>query len=58
MRHADDLVIMTNGSRDDVVRLLEQVTEVLAGLGLRLSAAKTRITHLNEGIDILGYHIQ
>ena len=49
---------MTNGSREDVVRLQEQVTEVLAGLGLRLSAAKTRITHLSEGIDFLGFHIR
>jgi len=58
VRYADDFVIMTNGSREDVVRLQEQVTEVLAGLGLRLSAAKTRITHLSEGIDFLGFHLQ
>jgi len=58
VRYADDFVIMTNGSRADVVRLQEQVREVLTGLGLRLSAAKTQITHLSEGIDFLGFHIQ
>lgn len=58
VRYADDFVIMTNGNRDDVARLQERVTQVLGGLGLRLSAAKTRIAHLREGIDFLGFHIQ
>jgi len=58
VRYADDFVIMTNGSREDAVRLQEQVREVLAGLGLRLSAAKTQITHLSEGIDFLGFYIR
>ena len=44
VRYADDFVILTNGSRDDVLALKEQVAEVLGGLGLRLSEAKTRIT--------------
>ena len=58
VRYADDFVIMTNGSRDDVVTLKEHASEVLAGLGLRFSESKTRITHLSEGIDFLGFHIQ
>ena len=58
VRYADDFVIMTNGSRDDVVTLKEQAGVVLAGLGLQFSEAKTRITHLSEGIDFLGFHIQ
>jgi hypothetical protein len=49
---------MTNGSRDDVLTLKEQVAEVLARVGLRLSEAKTQVRHLSEGIDILGFHIQ
>lgn len=43
VRYADDFVIMTNGSRDDMLALKEQVAEVLGGLGLRLSEAKIRI---------------
>jgi hypothetical protein len=31
---------------------------VLAPLGLRLSAAKTRIVHMSEGFDFLGFRIQ
>jgi len=58
VRYADDFVIMTNGSRDDVLALKEQAATVLGGLGLRLSEAKTRVAHLSEGIDFLGFHIQ
>jgi len=58
VRYADDFVIMTNGSRDDAVTLKEQASGVLAGLGLQFSEAKTRITHLSEGIDFLGFHLQ
>ena len=31
---------------------------MLAPIGLRLSEAKTRITHIDEGLDFLGYRIQ
>ena len=58
VRYADDYVIMTNGSQDDARALQEQARVVLAGLGLRFSEAKTRITHLSEGIDFLGFHIR
>jgi RNA-directed DNA polymerase len=58
VRYADDFVIMTNGSREDAERLQEQVAGVLAGIGLRLSPSKTRIAHLSEGIDFLGFHLQ
>jgi RNA-directed DNA polymerase len=58
VRYADDFVIMTNGSKNDTVALKEQAAGVLAGLGLRFSESKTRITHLSEGIDFLGFRIQ
>lgn len=58
VRYADDFVIMTNGSKDDVAALKEHAAQVLAGIGLRFSEAQTRITHLSEGIDFLGFHIQ
>jgi RNA-directed DNA polymerase len=58
VRYADDFVIMTNGSGDEAAALKEQAAEVPAGLGLRFSAARTRITHLSEGIDFPGFHIQ
>jgi RNA-directed DNA polymerase len=58
VRYADDFVIMTNGSRDDAVALKEQAAVVLDRLGLQFSESKTRITHLSEGINFLGFHIQ
>lgn len=58
VRYADDFVILTNGSRDDAQRLHEQVTGVLAGIGLRLSPSKTRIAHLSEGIGFLGFTLK
>lgn len=58
VRYADDFVILTNGSRDDAQRLHEQVAGVLAGIGLRLSPSKTRIAHLSEGIDFLGFTLK
>lgn len=58
VRYADDFVIMTNGNRDDAQRLREQVAEVLAGIGLRLSPSKTRVAHLSEGIDFLGFTLK
>jgi RNA-directed DNA polymerase len=58
VRYADDFVILTNGSRDTVEQLSEHVIEVLGGIGWRLSETKTRIAHLREGIDFLGFHLQ
>jgi RNA-directed DNA polymerase len=58
VRYADDFVVLVHGSRDDVETLREDIAGVLAPLGLRLSPAKTRIVHLSDGFDFLGFHIQ
>ena len=49
---------MVHGSEDDVKALREEIIQVLAPLGLRLSQAKTRVVHLSEGFDFLGFHIR
>ena len=36
----------------------EHAAAVLAPMGLRLSAEKTMITHIDEGLDFLGWRIQ
>ncbi len=36
----------------------EEIAEVLAPMGLRLSDAKTRIVHLSDGFAFLGFRIQ
>ena len=58
VRYADDWVALVSGTRDHAVALRQRAEEVLASLGLRLSESKTKITHLDEGIDFLGFHIQ
>ncbi|MBA3489529.1 MAG: group II intron reverse transcriptase/maturase [Longispora sp.] len=57
LRYADDFVVMVHGSRDNVVDLRDQVSEVVKPMGLRLSPSKTRIASLAEGFDFLGFHI-
>jgi RNA-directed DNA polymerase len=58
VRYADDFVILIRGERRHAEALREQAAAVLAPMGLRLSRAKTLITHIDEGLDFLGWHIQ
>jgi RNA-directed DNA polymerase len=58
VRYADDLVILVHGTEADTVALHQDVAAVLAGLGLRLSQTKTRVVHMADGFDFLGFHIQ
>ncbi len=58
VRYADDWVIMVAGTRADAEHLREEASAVLAPMGLRLSEEKTRVVHLDEGFDFLGFRIQ
>jgi RNA-directed DNA polymerase len=58
VRFADDFVIMVRGAKAHADALWEEVAGQLAPLGLRLSAAKSRVCHIDEGLVFLGYHIQ
>jgi RNA-directed DNA polymerase len=58
VRYADDFVILVAGNRKHVEQLREEISDVLFGIGLRLSAAKTTIVHIDEGFDFLGFRIQ
>jgi RNA-directed DNA polymerase len=58
VRYADDFAIMVCGTRAHADALWEEVAEVLAPLGLRLPESKTRICHIDEGFDFLGFRIQ
>jgi RNA-directed DNA polymerase len=58
VRYADDFVVLVHGSRAHAEQLREDVARVLASMGLRLSAAKTRVSHIDEGLDFLGFRIQ
>lgn len=58
VRYADDFVILVHGTCDDVDTLKEEIAQVLAPMGLRLSESKTTVVHMSDGFDFLGFHIQ
>ena len=55
---ATHLVVMVSGQASHAEALREEVAAVLAPMGLRLSPEKTRVVHIDEGFDFLGFHIR
>ena len=58
VRYADDFVLMVSGDRHHAEALREEVSAVLAPLGLRLAPEKTRVVHIDEGFTFLGFDIR
>ena len=58
VRYADDWCLLVSGNKADAEILREQIAEVLSTMGLHLSPEKTLITHIDEGLDFLGWRIQ
>ena len=58
VRFADDWCLMVHGTKTDAETLRGEIAEVLSTMGLRLSEEKTLITHIDEGLDFLGWRIQ
>jgi RNA-directed DNA polymerase len=58
IRYADDFLVMVHGTRADTEALWDEVGEVLKPMGLRLSVEKTKVVHIDEGFDFLGWRIQ
>jgi RNA-directed DNA polymerase len=54
-RYAEDFVLVVSGDRHHAETLRDEVAAVLAPLGLRLAPDKTRVVHIEEGFDFLGY---
>jgi len=58
VRYADDFVV-TGGSKELLeMEIRPWIEEFLAVRGLRLSAAKTKIVHIDEGFDFLGWNFR
>jgi RNA-directed DNA polymerase len=57
VRYADDWVMFCE-SEEDAQAALREAKDWLLERGLRLSAEKTRIVHLCEGFDFLGFNIR
>jgi RNA-directed DNA polymerase len=58
IRYADDWCLAVSGTRADAETLREEIAIVLSTMGLRLSREKTLITHIEDGLDFLGWRIQ
>jgi RNA-directed DNA polymerase len=58
VRYADDWCLVISGTQADAEALREQMAGILSTMGLRLSPEKTVITHIDEGLDFLGWRIQ
>jgi RNA-directed DNA polymerase len=59
VRYADDFVILSNGTREQVESLKVELTAFLREqLHLTLSEEKTKITHVNDGFKFLGFTFQ
>ena len=50
--------LLVSGTTDDAEALRREIAEVLSTMALRLSQVKTLVTHIDEGLDFLGWHIQ
>jgi RNA-directed DNA polymerase len=57
-RYADDWCLVVFGTKAHAETLREEIAEVLTTMGLHLSPEKTLITHIDEGLDFLGWRIQ
>jgi RNA-directed DNA polymerase len=58
VRYADDFAVLVHGTEADVNALREEITVVLATMGLSFSEAKTRVVKMADGFDFLGFRIQ
>lgn len=58
IRYADDWCLVVSGTKADAEALREEAAQVLSTMGLRLPPEKTLVTHIDEGLDFLGWRIQ
>jgi RNA-directed DNA polymerase len=57
IRYADDLVALTH-SREQAEQVKARLAEWLTPRGLAFNEDKTRIVHLSEGFDFLGFNVR
>src|SRR5205807_100992 len=57
VRYADDFVCFCE-TKEDAKRVQDILAQWLKPRGLTLSPEKTRIVHLTEGFDFLGFHVR
>ncbi|TAM20147.1 MAG: group II intron reverse transcriptase/maturase, partial [Rhodanobacter sp.] len=58
VRYADDFIVTGVSKEILEARVKPLIVGFLAERGLQLSVQKTKITHVTEGFDFLGWHVQ
>ncbi len=59
VRYADDWIALCNGTKAQVEAIRDEIRDFLEDtLKLELSEEKTAVTHVGDGFDFLGFHIQ
>jgi RNA-directed DNA polymerase len=56
-RYADDFIVLCNGTKAQALAMKGELKNLLESMGLKLSEDKTKVTHMTEGFDFLGYRI-
>jgi RNA-directed DNA polymerase len=57
VRYADDFVVLTE-TKEQAQSIYERLRPYLKNRGLELSPEKTKVTHIEEGFDFLGFSIR
>src|SRR5262249_49338435 len=58
-RYADDFLILCNDTKEQALAMRQEVHDFLRNaLRLTLSMEKTRVVHLNDGFNFLGFHLR
>ena len=59
VRYADDFVVFCNGTERQAYEMRQELGEFLSTkLRLDLSLEKTKVTHLNDGFEFLGFKVR
>lgn len=58
VRYADDFIITGSSKEILAERVQPLIEEFLKERGLSLSAEKTKVSHINDGIDFLGFNVR
>lgn len=58
VRYADDFVVLVAGTQAHAEAVRDEAAALLQPMGLHLSETKTKIVHIDEGFDFLGFRIQ
>jgi len=57
VRYADDFIIVCK-TKEEVINMYEKLKPYLDKRGLLLAVDKTKITHISEGFDFLGFNLR